>query len=259
MNILHSAILGVVEGLTEFLPVSSTFHLIMASRLMGLESSAFLKLFEVVIQSGAIIALLFLYTNTLLSDPRLIKNVLASFLPTAIVGFALHQVIKTIFFESDLLMFSAFLALGILFLLLEKYYQTRPHLLSRGISGLSLGHAVLIGLAQACSVVPGVSRAGSVIVAMMLLGYKRDEAAKYTFLLSLPTILGASTLDLYRGRELLFGLSENWVLLSTGFTAAFIVAYLVMQWFTRYLSTHTLAIFGWYRLLVAAILLVFMA
>lgn len=257
MNILQSLILGIVEGLTEFLPISSTFHLIMASRLLGLVSSDFLKLFEVVIQSGAIIALLFLYTKTLLGDPKLIKNVLASFLPTAIVGYGLHRIIKTVFFEFDLLMLGVFIGMGILFLLLEKYFSPRPQLLSKQISALTLKQSLLIGLSQALSVVPGVSRAGSVIVAMMCLGYKRDEAAKYTFLLSLPTILGASALDLYQGRELLSGLSGSWLLVSVGFVTAFVVAYLVVKWFTQYLASHTLAIFGWYRLVVAAILLTF--
>jgi undecaprenyl-diphosphatase len=107
-------------------------------------------------------------------------------------------------------------------------------------------------MAQALSVIPGVSRAGSVIVAMMLLGYKRDEAAKYTFLLSLPTIFAASALDLFQGRELLMGLADGWLLLGTGFFTALIVAYIVVKWLMRYLATHTLEIFGWYRLVVAA-------
>lgn len=257
MNILQSLILGIVEGLTEFLPISSTFHLIMASRLLQIAESDFLKLFEVVIQSGAIIALLFLYTKTLLGDPKLIKNVLASFLPTAVVGFGLHKIIKAVFFESDVLMLSVFIGMGILFLLLEKYYVAHPQLLRREITSLTTRQAILIGLSQSCSVVPGVSRAGSVIVAMMCLGYKRDEAAKYTFLLSLPTILGASALDLYQGRELLAGLSGSWSLVAVGFITAFVVAYVVVKWFTQYLASHTLAIFGWYRLAVAALLLVF--
>ncbi len=258
MNILQSLILGVVEGLTEFLPISSTFHLIMASRLLQLPSSEFLKLFEVVIQSGAIIALLFIYTKTLLGSPKLILNVLASFVPTAIIGFGLHKIIKTVFFESDLLMFSVFIGVGILFIILEKYYGPRPQLLKKDISNITIKQAIVIGLAQACSVVPGVSRAGSVIIAMMCLGYKRDEAAKYTFLLSLPTIFGASALDLYQGRELLIGLSGSTTLIAIGFITAFIVAYGVVKWFTQYLSTHTLAIFGWYRLAVSALILIFM-
>lgn len=253
MNILQTIILGIIEGLTEFLPISSTFHLIVASRIMSLPSTDFLKLFEVVIQSGAILALLFIYTHTLLSDRRLMFNVLSSFLPTALIGFAFHKIIKTVFFESNWLMLLVFVGMGILFLVIEK----SSLILTKNCQSLTVKQAIIIGFAQACSVIPGVSRAGSVIVAMMLLGYKRDEAAKYTFLLSLPTIIGASALDLYQGRGLLFANSADWLLLTLGFFSALLTAYWVVKWLTSYLSSHTLVIFGWYRLILAAVLIIF--
>jgi len=253
MNILQSLVLGIVEGLTEFLPISSTFHLIVSSKILGLPSTDFLKLFEVVIQSGAIFALVFIYTKTLLSDKKLFLNVIYSFIPTAIVGFGLHKIIKNIFFESNWLMLSVFIGIGILFIVIEKYALN----LVKTCESLTPKQAILIGLAQACSVVPGVSRAGSVIVAMMFMGYKRDEAAKYTFLLSLPTIFAASALDLYQGRAILSNLTDGWILLGVGVVVALISAYLVVKWFTSYLSTHTLEIFGWYRLALAAILVFF--
>lgn len=253
MNILQSFILGIVEGLTEFLPISSTFHLIVSARFLNLISSDFLKLFEVVIQSGAIVALLFLYTKTLLTDKKLLFNVFSSFIPTAVIGFLLHNIIKTIFFESNWLILLAFVGMGLVFLIIEK----NPPVLTKDCASLTGKQAVLIGLAQACSVIPGVSRAGAVIVAMMLLGYKRDEAAKYTFLLSLPTIIAASALDLFQGRELLMIISDGWLLLGIGFVTALAVAYFVVKWLTTYLSTHTLEIFGWYRLALAGILILF--
>lgn len=253
MNILQSLILGIVEGLTEFLPISSTFHLIVSARLLALNSSDFLKLFEVVIQSGAIFALLFIYTKTLLKDKKLLLNVFYSFIPTALVGLSLHKIIKTVFFESNWLMLSVFIAMGLIFLILERYSLK----LTKDCHSLTPKQALLIGLAQACSVVPGVSRAGSVIVAMMLLGYKRDEAAKYTFLLSLLTIFAASALDLFQGRAALIAYTDGWLLLVIGFITALLSAYLVVKWFTEYLKTHTLAIFGWYRLAVAGLLVLF--
>lgn len=255
MNILQSLILGIVEGLTEFLPISSTFHLITTSRIMGLESTEFLKLFEVVIQSGGIGALLFLYTKTLFSDKKLFLNVIYSFIPTAVIGFSLHKIIKSIFFESNWLMMIVFVGVGVLFLVIERYKLT----LTKKCDMITTKQAILIGLAQACSVVPGVSRAGSVIIAMMYMGYRRDEAAKYTFLLSMPTIFGATALDLYQSRELLASLTDGWILLGVGFTVAFISAYLVVKWLTHYLATHTLEIFGWYRLTVASLLILFKA
>lgn len=253
MNILQSIILGVVEGLTEFLPISSTFHLIISSKILGLASTDFLKLFEVVIQSGAIFALLFIYTKTLLNDKKLFINVIYSFVPTAIVGFLLQKIIKTVFFESTWLMLIVFIGMGLIFLILEKSSLS----LTKNCQSLTAKQAIIIGLAQACSVIPGVSRAGSVIIAMMLLGYKRDESAKYTFLLSLPTIFAASALDLYQGRALLSTLSDGWLLLAIGFATALFVAYFVVKWFTAYLSTHDLKIFGWYRLALAGVLISF--
>ena len=253
MNILHSLILGLIEGLTEFLPISSTFHLIITSKILGLGSSDFLKLFEVVIQSGAIFALLLIYTKTLWSDKKLLLNVIYSFIPTAIVGFVLHKIIKTVFFENNWLMLSVFIVMGIVFLLLEKYIGK----LDKDCSKLTRTDAVLIGLAQATSVIPGVSRSGSIIVAMMMMGYKREEAAKYTFLLSLPTIFSATALDLVQSRALLLSQTGGWELLVTGTLMSMVVGYLVVKWLTSYLATHTLKIFGWYRLAIATLLLVF--
>lgn len=257
MNILQSFILGVVEGLTEFLPISSTFHLIVTSKILSLASSSYLKLFEVVIQSGAIVSLLFIYTKTLLTDKKLLGNVFLSFIPTALVGFGLHKIIKNIFFETNWLMLSVFIATGVVFLILEKYLRAHHEKLSAQCSSLTARQAIIIGFAQALSVIPGVSRAGSVIVAMMIMGYKRDESAKYTFLLSLPTIFAASALDLYQGRELFTSLTDGALLLGVGFVTAMVVAYLVVKWLTRYLATHTLELFGWYRLALAAALIIF--
>ena len=253
MNILHSLILGLVEGLTEFLPISSTFHLIITSKILGLNSNEFLKLFEVVIQSGAIFALLFIYAKTLWNDRRLLLNVIYSFIPTAIVGFVLHKIIKTVFFESNWLMLTVFILMGFVFLLLEKYIGK----LDKDCTKLSTRDAIIIGLAQATSVIPGVSRSGSIIVAMMMLGYKREEAAKYTFLLSLPTIFSATALDLIGSRSLLFSQVGGWELLLVGTLTSLVVGYLVVKWLTNYLATHTLRVFGWYRLSIASLLIAF--
>jgi undecaprenyl-diphosphatase len=253
MNYFDALILGIVEGLTEFLPISSTFHLIVTSKILGLASTDFLKMFEVFIQSGAIFALVFIYLKMLFSDKKLFINVIYSFIPTAIIGFGLHKIIKTIFFESNILMLSVFVLVGIIFIYIERSHL----LLSKNIESLTVRQALLIGLAQALSVIPGVSRAGSVIVAMMFMGYKRDESAKYTFLLSLPTIFAASALDLYQGRELLGSLQGGYTLLAIGFLTSLFVAYFVVKWLIKYLSTHTLEIFGYYRLAVATILIVF--
>jgi undecaprenyl-diphosphatase len=255
MNIGESIILGVVEGLTEFLPISSTFHLIVTTQILGLPSSDFVKMFEVVIQGGAISALLFIYTKTLLSDLKLSLKVALSFIPTAVVGAALYSVIKVLFFGSNALILSAFVLVGIIFLITEYLVKHKRLILTKSLADLSYKEALGVGFAQSLAVIPGVSRAGSVIVAMMGMGYKRDEAARYTFLLSLPTILAASLLDVYKNRDLLAGLGNEKIVLATGFITAFIVAYVVVKWLLAYLKSHTLEIFAWYRFAVTLLLL----
>lgn len=256
MNLFQSAILGLVEGLTEFLPVSSTFHLIFTSRFLGLPQTDFLKLFEVAIQSGAIISVLVLYGRELWRDRTLIKNVCLSFVPTALVGFVLYKIIKTFFFESSGLMVVAFIAMGLVFLVMERLVARRHIVLEQEVSRLTVRQALLIGLVQALAVVPGVSRAGAVMVFMMVLGYRRGEAARYSFLLAVPTILAASVYDLWKMREVLVSTVSSGSLLLVGWLTALISAYLVMRWFIRYLQNHTLSLFGWYRLVLGGVLMV---
>lgn len=248
----QAALLGVVEGLTEFLPVSSTFHLIWASTLLGLPQTDFLKLFEVAIQSGAILAVLALYFDTLRRDRALVARVAVSFVPTALVGFVLYRLIKDVFFESPLLQLAVFALVGIVFIVVEALWRGRA--LPREARSLSYREAVAVGLCQALAVVPGVSRAGAVILGMMALGVRRDEAARYSFLLAVPTILAASGYDLLQMRDTLSAGASNLAFLAVGFAASFASALLVMRWFIGFLQRHSLAVFGWYRLAAAAAL-----
>lgn len=251
MNILQAIILGIVEGVTEYLPISSTFHLIWSSRLLGLESSEFLKLFEVCIQSGAILAVITLYFKTLTKDWETLKKVGLSFLPTAVVGFLLHGIIKQVFFESVVLQLSVFMGVGVLFIGYEKLLKKS---LTKTIDDLSYSDAVLVGVAQSLAVVPGVSRAGAVIVALLMLRVKRDEAAKYSFLLAAPTLMAAGALDIVKSLDVIVGHGSNVLLLGVGSLAAFLSAMIVMKWFVNYLQKNDLSTFGWYRLLVGLVL-----
>lgn len=255
MSILQSFILGIIEGLTEFLPISSTFHLIFASQFLRIAQNEYVKMFEVVIQSGAICSLLFLYLKSLLTDRNLTLKVATSFIPTAVVGAILYKVIKGIFFGSNLLMIASFVFIGLVFLAVEWLVSKRKLILKKSLTDLTYKEAIGVGFIQSLAVIPGVSRAGSVIVGMMSMGYRRDESARYTFLLSLPTILAASALDLYKGREILTSLTQNLSTLVVGFVTAFIVAYLVVKWLLKYLSNNTLKIFAWYRFILAGILI----
>lgn len=252
MSILQSIILGIVEGLTEFLPISSTFHLIWASKLVGIAQTESQKLFEVVIQAGAILAVISVYTRTLLSDRELLKKVVVSFVPTAIIGFLLYKLIKGFFFDNYLLQLAVFAIVGILFIVFEKVRPSQSY--ARTINDLSYTETFMVGVAQALSVIPGVSRAGAVILALMFLHTKRDEAAKYSFLLAIPTIIGAAALDLFKSRDLL-ATTNQWTPLLIGSLAAFITSLVVIKWLIKYLQTHTISIFGWYRIAMLILLL----
>jgi len=252
MNVWQALILGVVEGGTEYLPISSTFHLIWTGKILAIPQTEYLKTFEIFIQSGAIAAVFFLYLKTLISDRKLMTRVLISFIPTAVVGLVLYKIIKGYFFENNLLQLVVFLAVGILFILYERLADHKANI--RELPSLTAKQAALIGLAQALAVIPGVSRAGAVIMGMMLMRFRRDEAAKYSFLLAVPTIFAAAGLDLIKSRTIIFDNGGGW-LLTLGFISAFISALVFIKWLIRYLERHSLEIFGWYRVIVFATLM----
>lgn len=258
MNPIQAIILGIVEGLTEFLPISSTFHLLFANQIMGMPLTDFAKFFDVFIQSAAILSVVVLFGKEWLTDWDFLKKVAVSFIPTAIVGLVLHKVIKDVFFDSNLLMISAFLIVGILFVVVEALVKKGTLKTEKKHTSLTYTEAVLIGVFQALAVVPGVSRAGAVIVGMMVLGYRRDEAAKYSFSLAVPTILAASALDLIKMRSTISGLeTANLLPLLIGSVAAFISAFFIVKWFIQFLKHRSLNVFGGYRLIVGALLLLF--
>lgn len=250
MMLWQSLLLGIIEGLTEFLPVSSTFHLIWMSRWLGLPATEFQKMFEVVIQAGAILAVVTLYFETLRRDHALLKKVIVSFIPTAVVGLMIYKVIKSYFFDNYALQLAVFALIGLLFIL----YETRRRSpLLQDLTSLSYKQAAIVGFAQALAVVPGVSRAGAVMLALMLLGTRRDEAAKYSFLLAVPTILAAAALDLLKAPAVTAS-AQNWLALAVGFAAAFLSALLVIKWFISFIQKYSLTAFGWYRILLAGLL-----
>lgn len=249
MNIFQAILLGLVEGATEFLPVSSTAHLILASKLMGLSQNSFVSTFEVVIQSGAILAIIFIYGKKLVNDSSLMLKILVSFIPTAIIGFFLHDVIKNVLFPSQNLILMMIGLIGLAFIALEWFYAKNKISLTKEENSLTLQDAVLIGVCQSFAVIPGVSRAGAVIICMLLLRYRRKFAAEYSFLLAIPTIAAASALDLVK-----FGgyfTSARLIYFGAGFATAFFSAIFIVKWFTSYLEKNNLIIFGLYRMMLA--------
>lgn len=256
MNIFHAIVLGIVEGLTEFLPVSSTFHLIWASKLLGLQQTDFQKLFEVFIQGGAILAIFVLYWQTVTKNIALMKKVVVAFVPTAIVGLLMYKVIKDVFFAQTTSMLVVFIVVGLVFFLTEFLIKKEHLKLTKDLSSLSYKQAALIGLLQALAVMPGVSRAGAVIVSMMFLKFRRDESAKFSFLLAVPTILAASGYDLLKMRSQILGSGSfsHIELLVVGSIVAFVSAYFVVKWFVHFLQHNSLNSFGWYRIIAGALL-----
>lgn len=257
MNIINSLIMGIVEGVTEFLPISSTAHLIIVSKFLKIPQTDYQKFFEVFIQGGAILAVIFLYFQYLLKHKNISKKVIMSFLPTAIVGLLLYKIIKKIFFESSLLIIIALISIGIVFLILEYLIKTKQIIVRKPLEKLSLKQAFLVGIAQSIAVIPGVSRSGIVMITMMLQGYKRSEAAVYSFLLAVPTILAASGYDLYKMRSIVFKSEGNFIYLIIGLGVSFITAYISIKWLIGYLQRNTLSAFGVYRIVLGLALLIF--
>lgn len=254
MNFFQATILGIIEGITEFLPISSTFHLIVTGKLMNLPQTDFIKLFDVFIQSGAILAVILLYFEDLFKQKKLLINIFLSFIPTAVIGFLLHKVIKNFFFEDMPLMLFATIVVSLLFILLE-YLIKKGHLkLNKNLSKIDFTTAILIGIFQALAVIPGVSRSGATIGALMLFGYKRPEAALYSFFLSIPTILAAGGLDLLSSGHLITQ-SNNLIILITGFISSFIAASMAIRWLIKYLQTHSLVPFAIYRIILSLVLI----
>ena len=255
MNLIQVIFLGIIEGLTEFLPVSSTAHLIITSKILALKQTDFLKLFEVFIQSGAILAVLIMYFKYLIKNPKVISKILFSFIPTALVGFLFFKIIKNVFFESTLIIIGALFFVGILFIILEILIKKNVIKISKKITDMTYKHAFFIGFFQSFAIIPGVSRAGAVIVSMMFMKYKRSESAIFSFLLAVPTIIAASIYDIYKSYDILLQNATNIRMIVIGFLVSFITAYFSVRWFINYLQKNALTAFGIYRICLAIILL----
>ncbi len=254
MDLIKAAVLGLVEGVTEFLPISSTAHLLFVSKLLGIEQADFINFFVVFIQSGAIIAVFFMYLNYLLNHRDMQNKILVGFVPTATIGFLLFDIIKNIFFTAEQLIIGALAIVGLVFIVIEYLIRKNKIKLTKSVEQLPYHHAIIVGTVQSLAILPGVSRAGAVIIAMLLLGYKRKDAAVFSFLLAIPTILAAAFYDVYRTGPLLFLYSDKAQFLVVGFAVSFISAYFSVRWLIKYLQTHTLTAFGIYRIVLAIIL-----
>ena len=250
-----AAVLGLIEGLTEFIPVSSTGHLLLAGHFLGFESTG--KTFEVVIQLGAVLAILTVYFGKLVRvfgtahrDPaafRFIVSVLLAFLPAVFIGVLAHDFIKKVLFESPMLISVMLILGGIVLLLVDRI---APPAVIDSAEEIPFRKALAIGFIQCLAMVPGVSRSGSTIVGALMLGVSKRAAAEFSFFLSLPTMAGAVAYDLYKTRhDLDF---SAWTDISVGFVVAFFAAVLVVRGLLNYVSRNGYAAFGWWRIIVGS-------
>ena len=249
MEILNALILGVVEGLTEFLPISSTGHLILASDLLGANDERG-KVFDIAIQTGAILAVIWEYRARFFRvDPKLWLNLIVAFIPAAVLGLAFGAYIKAHLF-SAVPVASAFIVGGLIILFVE-----RKKLSSRvdGTEAMSWLDALKVGIAQCFALIPGTSRSGATIIGGMLFGLSRRAATEFSFFLAVPTLLAAGAYDLWKNRALFA--ARDLPMFAVGLAAAFVSAFVVIRWLIRYVATHDFRPFAWYRIVFGAVVL----
>ena len=259
-DLIKAIVLGIVEGLTEFLPVSSTGHLLLLEHFFGFDDDAFGKTFVVLIQLGAILAILSIYFHRLwaiaigaLSEQaprRFIFGVLIAFLPAAIIGAALHSFIKGVLFNVWIVCIMLIIGGGVLLwidrLRLKPVYHDATE--------FPLMTYLMIGLCQCLAMIPGVSRSGATIVSAMLLGADKRSAAEFSFYLAMPTMAGAFAYDLFKSWGQMGG--SNWLIVAVGFATSFVAAFIVVKSFLDYVSSHGFALFAWWRIVIGALGLV---
>lgn len=257
--LLKAAILGIVEGLTEFLPISSTGHLIVVGSLLDFNDERG-KLFEIVIQSAAILAVMWEYraklatvTGGLLRQEvvaqRFALNIMIAFMPLAIIGLALGKYIKAALFNPITVGVTSIV--GALFIL---WAEKRKHIVTvESVDDLNWKDALKVGFAQALALIPGTSRSGATIIGGLFFGLSRKAATEFTFFLAMPTLIAATLYEVYKERALLS--SHDLGMWAVGFIASFISAFLCVRWLLRYISSHDFTVFAWYRIAFGLVVL----
>lgn len=255
MTLLDSILLGALEGVTEFLPVSSTGHLILASHMMGLEQTDAHKAFEVAIQLGSILAVLFLYAKDLIGDKSLWIKLAVAFVPTGALGFLFYKQIKA-FFSIETVSIMLILG-GIVFLIVEYFRRDKAVDAGKELGELSYKEAFIIGVFQSFSMIPGTSRSGATIIGGLLLGLRRKAAAEFSFLLAIPTMMIATAYDLLKHRHEM--IVDDWSMLSVAFVTAFVFAFFTVKAFVAFVGRHTFVPFAIYRIIIGVIFFYYIA
>ncbi len=251
MDSFQAIIIGIIEGITEFLPISSTGHMIVASEFLGVPQDALTKAYEVIIQFAAILAVMLIYRDKItFKKISLWIKLFIAFLPLAIVGFLFKDTIKTLFNVETVAWM--FIIGGVVFLIVEYLYSEKEHAV-HDVEQVSMKQALAVGGAQIFSLIPGTSRAGATIIGGMLAGLDRKSAAEFSFLLAIPVMAAVSGYDLLKHYEEFA--HANWQAFAIGFVVAFVVAYATIKLFLVYLQRFTFVPFGIYRILFGILLL----
>ncbi len=261
MELFQTLILSIIEGITEFLPISSTGHLILASHFLQIQPTDFAKSFDIVIQLGAILAVVALYWKTLLTKQKLWLPIIAAFVPTAVLGFIFYGFIKRVLLDNTGVTLAALFLGGIALIALELWWKKGGSRTKFGMTELddleklTIPKAITIGFAQSLSMIPGISRAAATIFGGIFSGLSRKVAVEFSFLLAIPTMAAATGLDLLKSGHAFSG--NEWTMLSIGFIGAFITAYFTVKYFLKYIQNHTFVTFGVYRIILALIFWLF--
>jgi undecaprenyl-diphosphatase len=247
LTVWHALVLGIVEGLTEFLPVSSTAHLILAGDAMRLGDSEFLKSFEIIIQFGAILSVVVLYWSRFWK-PEVFAKLVVAFIPTGIIGFALYKVIKSFLLGNVTVVLWTLLIGGIALIVFERF--RRDTNTDADFSEITYQKAFWIGVFQSLAVIPGVSRSAATIVGGSLIGVSKRTIVEFSFMLAVPTMLAATALELIKGRG---SISPGLGVLAVGFVVSFITAIIAVKSFLAFVKTRDFTAFGWYRIVLAIV------
>lgn len=251
MTLFDSILLGALEGATEFLPISSTGHLILAGELLGLPSDEFTKTFMIAVQLGAILAVVILYFKKFL-DIEVLKRLIVGFIPTGIIGFTLYRLIKDMLIGNSTVVVWALLLGGIALIVFELFHK-EPEGEAADVRTIPYTQTLLVGLFQSIAMIPGVSRSAATIVGGLLMGMKRATIVEFSFLLAVPTMLAATGYDVLKTYDSIS--LDNWGLLLAGFATSLVVALLSMKLLIGFVKRHTFIPFGIYRIVLALLFL----
>jgi undecaprenyl-diphosphatase len=246
MNWSSVLILAVVQGLTEFLPVSSTGHMILVSNFLHFEQTDFLDTFQIVVQVGAILAVLSKYWSVLLKRRDYWLLMTAAFIPTTIIGYLGYSTVKSFFLGNVTVTMVGLLLGGVILLVIEKWFSS-----TKSLDSLSIKNAVFIGLLQAIAIIPGVSRSASTIIGGQVVGLSRKAAVEFSFLLGMPVLMAAAGFELLQ-TSVVFS-AEQWGQITVGILVSFVVARLSVDWLLSFVEKNSLAIFGWYRIAISLV------